>query len=613
MKQRIKKFSVNNYSKRAVSMILCLVMILSLAACSSDKKESSNKPQSSQATKPKEIDVQTKFDEFCDRLFAEYLEDDPLNAHFLVSNPADYGIEYDEDDYTLGEVSFESNDEDLESLQKYLRELNSFSRADLSADRQLTYDIISEYTRIQKELGDDAEIVNLFAPSVGIASNLSTIFNEYEFYDKKDVNEYLLFLKDTKRYMEQCIKFTQEQAAQGYFMTDKIADKAVDECKKHYDGKGKDLIESFEEKLDELKLNESEKNSYIKKQKDYIEKYYLPALKNAADSLKKLKGSSDNDGGLCNYGAVGNNYYSALVQEKTSSDMTPDDAIELLDGKLKEIITAMMLINADDYADYLNYNPDFEDADEILEFLVENIETSFPTPVTTNYTLKNMSETSENDMTAAYYVKSRIDDISINNIKVNDSSVGSNVTELYSTLAHEGFPGHMYQFTAMYANEDIPNIRKVLDFIGATEGWAQYASNCALQFLDTTDGVKDMIYMNTIFNYALIARVDLGVNYEGWTIDDTYDYLKSYIQVDDNFESEDNTASQLYYIAVGNPAEYLPYAVGYIKMLDMRDTAEKKLKNKFDEKEYHEFIINLGVAPFSVYESALNKWIKAQK
>lgn len=578
MKQRIKKFSVNNYSKRAVSMILCLVMILSLAACSSDKKESSNKPQSSQATKPKEIDVQTKFDEFCDRLFAEYLEDDPLNAHFLVSNPADYGIEYDEDDYTLGEVSFESNDEDLESLQKYLRELNSFSRADLSADRQLTYDIISEYTRIQKELGDDAEIVNLFAPSVGIASNLSTIFNEYEFYDKKDVNEYLLFLKDTKRYMEQCIKFTQEQAAQGYFMTDKIADKAVDECKKHYDGKGKDLIESFEEKLDELKLNESEKNSYIKKQKDYIEKYYLPALKNAADSLKKLKGSSDNDGGLCNYGAVGNNYYSALVQEKTSSDMTPDDAIELLDGKLKEIITAMMLINADDYADYLNYNPDFEDADEILEFLVENIETSFPTPVTTNYTLKNMSETSENDMTAAYYVKSRIDDISINNIKVNDSSVGSNVTELYSTLAHEGFPGHMYQFTAMYANEDIPNIRKVLDFIGATEGWAQYASNCALQFLDTTDGVKDMIYMNTIFNYALIARVDLGVNYEGWTIDDTYDYLKSYIQVDDNFESEDNTASQLYYIAVGNPAEYLPYAVGYIKMLDMRDTAEKSLK-----------------------------------
>lgn len=613
MKQRIKKFSVNNYSKRAVSMILCLVMILSLAACSSDKKESSNKPQSSQATKPKEIDVQTKFDEFCDRLFAEYLEDDPLNAHFLVSNPADYGIEYDEDDYTLGEVSFESNDEDLESLQKYLRELNSFSRADLSADRQLTYDIISEYTRIQKELGDDAEIVNLFAPSVGIASNLSTIFNEYEFYDKKDVNEYLLFLKDTKRYMEQCIKFTQEQAAQGYFMTDKIADKAVDECKKHYDGKGKDLIESFEEKLDELKLNESEKNSYIKKQKDYIEKYYLPAFKNAADSLKKLKGSSDNDGGLCNYGAVGNNYYSALVQEKTSSDMTPDDAIELLDGKLKEIITAMMLINADDYADYLNYNPDFEDADEILEFLVENIETSFPAPVTTNYTLKNMSETSENDMTAAYYVKSRIDDISINNIKVNDSSVGSNVTELYSTLAHEGFPGHMYQFTAMYANEDIPNIRKVLDFIGATEGWAQYASNCALQFLDTTDGVKDMIYMNTIFNYALKARVDLGVNYEGWTIDDTYDYLKSYIQVDDNFESEDNTASQLYYIAVGNPAEYLPYAVGYIKMLDMRDTAEKKLKNKFDEKEYHEFIINLGVAPFSVYESALNKWIKAQK
>lgn len=613
MRRNFKKTGVNKYGKRAVSIVLCLIMILSLAACSSDKKESSNKPQSSQATKPKEIDVQTKFDEFCDRLFAEYLEDDPLNAHFLVSNPADYGIEYDEDDYTLGEVSFESNDEDLESLQKYLRELNSFSRADLSADRQLTYDIISEYTRIQKELGDDAEIVNLFAPSTGVASNLPTLFSEYEFYDSEDVDEYLMFLKDTKRYMEQCIKFTQEQAAQGYFMTDKIADKAVDECKKHYDGKGKDLIESFEEKLDELKLNESEKNSYIKKQKDYIEKYYLPAFKNAADSLKKLKGSSESDGGLCNYGSVGNNYYSALVQEKTSSNMTPDDAIAMLDGKIKEIIAAMITMDPDDYSDYENYKPDFKTPNEILDFLSQKVETSFPAPVTTKYNIKNMSKTSENDMTAAYYVKSRIDDISVNNIKVNSSSVGYNVTELYSTLAHEGFPGHMYQFTAMYANEDIPNIRKVLDFIGATEGWAQYASNCALQFLDTTDGVKDMIYMNTIFNYALIARVDLGVNYEGWTIDDTYEYLKQYIQVDDDFENEDNTASQLHYIAVGNPAEYLPYAVGYIEMLDMRDKAEAKLKNKFNEKEYHEFIIDLGVAPFSVYEAELDKWLKAQK
>lgn len=613
MKQNFKKTGVNKYGKRAVSIVLCLIMILSLAACSSDKKESSNKPQSSQATKTKETDVQTKFDEFCDRLFAEYLEDDPLNAHFLVSNPTDYGIEYDEDDYTLGEVSFESNDEDLESLQKYLRELNSFSRADLSADRQLTYDIISEYIRIQKELGDDAEIVNLFAPSAGIVSNLSTIFNEYEFYDKKDVDEYLLFLKDTKRYMQQCIKFTQEQAAQGYFMNDKIADKAVDECKKHYDGKCKDLIESFEEKLDELNLNESEKNSYIKKQKEYIEKYYLPAFKNAADSLKKLKGSSENDGGLCNYGSVGNNYYSALVQEKTSSNMTPDDAIAMLDGKIKEIITAMITMDPDDYSDYQNYKPDFKTPNEILDFLSQKVEKSFPAPVTTKYNIKNMSKTSENDMTAAYYVKSRIDDISVNNIKVNSSSVGSNVTELYSTLAHEGFPGHMYQFTATYENKDIPNIRKVLDFIGATEGWAQYASNYALQFLDTTDGVKDMIYMNTMFNYALIARVDLGVNYEGWTIDDTYDYLKSYIQIDDNFESEDNTASQIYYIAVGNPAEYLPYAVGYIEMLDMRDTAEKKLKNKFDEKEYHKFIIDLGIAPFAVYKTELDKWIKVQK
>lgn len=607
-----KKFSVNKYCKRAVSIALCLIMIVSLAACSSDKTESSNKPQSSQAAESRVTDVQTEFDEFCNKMFAEYLEDDPFSAHFIVSNPADYGIKYDEDDYTLSDVSFGIGNEDFESLQKYLRELNSFSRADLSADRQITYDIISEYIRIQKEFGDDAEIVNLFAPSTGVTSNLPILFSEYEFYDSEDVDEYLMFLKDTKRYMEQCIQTTKEQSAKGYFMSDKIADKTIDECKKHYDGKGKELIECFEEKLDGLKLNVSEKNNYIKKQKEYIEKYYLPAFKSAADSLKKLKGSSENDGGLCNYGAVGNNYYGALVQEKTSSNMTPEDTIELLDGKINDIIKAI-LMDPDNYSDYENYKPDFDNANDILDFLVKNVEKSFPAPVTTNYNIKNMDETNETNLKVAYYITTRIDDISINNIKVNSSAVGSDVTELYSTLAHEGFPGHMYQFTGMFADKDIPNIRKVLDFIGATEGWAEYASNCALQFLDTTDGVKDMIYMNTILYYALIARVDLGVNYEGWTIDDTYEYLKQYIQVDDDFENEDNTALQIHYTAVGNPAEYLPYAVGYIEMLDMRDKAEAKLKNKFNEKEYHEFIIDLGVAPFNVYEAELDKWLKVQK
>ena len=178
-------------------------------------------------------------------------------------------------------------------------------------------------------------------------------------------------------------------------------------------------------------------------------------------------------------------------------------------------------------------------------------------------------------------------------------------TQMYTTLAHEGYPGHLYQFTASNANKDIPNVRKILSFIGATEGWAQYASKCTLDYLDTSEGIKKLIYANDILGYILYSMVDVGVNYNGWDYEKVKEYMSTALGSADS-ESVTAATKEAYDLARSNPGYFLPYTVGYLKMIDMRETAESELGSSFDAKEYHTFIMNLGITSIDVYEKALD-------
>lgn len=607
-----KAHNVKAIAKRFAAVVLCVFTAASFCACKKTQGSSQTIATSASDTKVAN-DVQSEFDEYCTELFVETIEDDAISAHFLISDPADYGIEFDDEDFTFGDQSVSEYDEDINSMRDDFAELKKFDREKLSHSQQITYDTLEDFFEIQTAFGDSIFLQNIFAPSTGIVSNLSIIFTEYQFYEKDDISQYLLLMRDMPRFIDQCLEFTRKQSEQGYFMSDKIADKAIAECKKHFESKGEDIISSFEEKLDSVALSKSEKENFIKTHKEYVEKYYLPPFKNAVYVLESLKGTGKNDGGLCNYGETGKKYYSALIRDNTSSDMTAQEVAELLDDTLKELISKFMVVSDKDYSEALEYQPDFEEPEEIVDFLIDNIGKDFPAPVTTNYDIKYMSKTSENDVGLAYYMKCRIDDTSVNNIKINSTFIDDNMLELYNTLAHEVYPGHLYQYTGFFADDSFHDVRKLLSFIGSTEGWSQYAAKCSLQYLDTSSGVKDVIYMNDLLNYVLIARVDVGVNYEGWDIEKVYDYLSSYVMVDDDFENEDNIVANIYYTAVGNAAEYIPYAVGYIKMNNMRALAEKELGKNFDAVKYHEFIASVGITSFDVYEDELDAWIDSQK
>lgn len=582
--------------KRVLCVVLAAVLSLSVTACSLFGKK-----------------AKLPFDEFCENLFVDAVSD-PLNAHFTISDEKAYGITFDKEDYNLGNFDLDEVDESYKAMRESYNELCAYDYDKLSEDQKVTYTCLKAYLEIQLAYEGSDIMYNVFAPNSGIFANLSTNFVEYVFYDKDDVDKYLIFLEDVKRFANESFAFARLQSDKGYFMADNTVDSAIEVCQDYLDAEVDPYIATFEAKINAMDLTDDEKQEYIEKNRKIVEENVRPSYEKAIDVLEELKGTAKNNGGLAGFGKEGKKYYEAIVMDKTSSSMTPDEVADYLEEKLTEAITELGLIqstNPNAVSEWSEYEPDERTPKEVLEFILSNMTKDFPKPATEKYNIEYQLPACEIEGTLAYYVTARIDDISVNNIKVNGSAVKDDALQLYTTMAHEGYPGHLYQFTGFY-DSDTANVRKVLDFICSTEGWAQYVSNVAVDYLDASDDVKRLIYIDNILSYIIPSRVDIGVNYEGWGLKETGEYLSNVYNISDDYEN-DPTVKYFYNFVVSEPGLLLPYTIGELKMNDLRDKAELELSDRFDALEYHTFIMECGIAPIAYYEDALSDWIDSKK
>lgn len=549
------------------------------------------------------------FSEYCDLLLADMIESDALSAHYSISDPEDYDVEFSEEDYNLGTVDMDEISEEYDQMRETLEKLESFKDKDLTKEEQITKACLVEYYETKLAYEGTDWLYNAFSPTNGITSALSTNFIEFVFYDEEDVEQYLLFLKDVPNYMESLYEFARTQSEMGYFMPDYVADQTIEACEQYLDAEVEPLLVTFEDKIDKLDISDGDKEEYIAINEEYVEEYYLPVYEDIIDLLEELKGTGINDGGLVGFGKDGKKYYEAIVREKASENIAPDELAEYLDDAMTEVINKMMEIydkDSDAYNEASSYTTDFETPEDALEFLQKQMDELFPEPLTEEYVIEYQNPACEVDGVLAYYVNCRIDDIDYNSIKVNGSAVEEGSIGMYLTIAHEGYPGHLYQYTSCYGNEDTLDVLKMLSFIGVSEGWAEYASICSLELLELSDTWQEMIYLDDVFTYIVCSRLDIGVNYEGWDINDAKNYLSDYLYVTDELVRD------LYYSAIADPGVYIPYTYGQLRMWELREMAEDELGKSFDVKEYHEFLTELGIVPFDIIEDELENWLDEQ-
>lgn len=543
------------------------------------------------------------FSAFLEELFQTKVTASTLNLHYTLKNPSDYGIT----DYpvTLGHFSSRENTKELDQT---LKKLGSFSSDALTKKQQFLYDLLSDYLSTQKKLGTYCLYEEPFIPSNGIQAQLPVLFAEYSFSGEQDIQDYLELLSKTDTYFTEIMDFEKEKAAAGLFMSDDNCSRIITECEEFIRNPNDNyLIETFEHRLSNMKgISKDQLLHYETQNKQIISDSVIPAYQKLIDGLSSLLGSGTNNWGLC-YDPDGKAYYELLVAADTGdADPVPEIAAKIEKHRDNDILTCAELIRQNpellstpSATELSNAEPE-----QILESLKQSMLSDFPEPPDAGYSIHYVDPCLQDYLAPAFYITSPIDDYSNNSIYINNSKKSTNISN-FTTLAHEGYPGHLYQ-TIMSYSYGMEPIQSLFNYPGYVEGWATYVEMQSYAYTGLPADSAALLMHNQSATLSLYATADIGIHYEGWTKPEIYQFWETY-GITDHDAIDEITG-----LIVSDPGNYLKYYVGYINFLDLRETIKSSQKNGCSLKDFHKTVLAMGPAPFSLLASYFDSFYEAQ-
>ena len=542
--------------------------------------------------------------------FKESVTSDTVTLHYTVANPADYDLEVPTATLGDAEISEEAIADDKKETEDELAELQEFDYDLLTGSQKYTYDVLKDYLDTNLESYDYTYLYEPFAYTSGLQTNMPINMSEYKFYNENDVQDYLALLEQLPDYYNKYLAFEQIKVDKGLFMNEHSASEVIRQCQE-FTAKPEQnlLIATFEDKVRGVEgLSEDQIQNYITKNHDIVMNSVIPCYDNVIKFFTANKDAGTNDLGLAGY-ENGKEYYAYLLKDKVGTDKTPEEVITWLDNALDDVLSEYQTVALSNYSAYEQYFNDagsslYDDKDplETINYFKDCFADRFPAMPDVNYKVENVHESLEDIVSPAFYVTTPIDAYNDNSIYLNMGSDGAG--DLWSTLAHEGIPGHMYQFT-YYLNTNPEPLRALLNFNGYTEGWATYVEMMSYEmYKDYPDACyADFERINSELNLLVSARIEIGVNYEGWDLEATQTYLSN-----NGFNSEG--AQDIMDYVIAEPVNYQMYVMGWQSFQELRDYAESALGDKFDEQAFHKVVLDAGPSQFFLIEKLVQQYVK---
>ena len=544
-------------------------------------------------------DADAEFEEYAEELFRSQAASNTFNLHYTLKEPEKYGIL--ESDVTFG--SYESNSDAVKAAAENMRQaLLEIAYDELDTQNKLTYDILIYQLRMMNRCADYLLYEEPLGLVSGVQTQLPVVLSEYQFYDREDVDTYLALLKTTGEYFDSLIRFEREKSEAGLFMPDYAADQVAEQCQAFIDmGNSNYLYSTFAERIEDVdELDEKEKSDYIQDNALMVNDYVIPAYEKLISEIQNLKGRGKNEKGLV-YLPGGEEYYELAVQMATGSDRSVEEMRDLTRRQITDDLEAMeevLGITADE-AQEAAASMEQESAELILSHLREELKNAFPEVPEVSLEVKFVPEEMEEHLSPAFYMIPAIDNTEENVIYINQAQMGDDLT-LFTTLAHEGYPGHLYQ-TVYYESTDPEPIRSVLDFGGYVEGWATYAEMGSYYLAPLSKEQATLLQKNSSIILGLYALADIGIHYDGWSRMDTAAFFSAYGITDAE------AVERIYDLIIGSPANYLKYYIGYVEFLELKKDWVREMGDDFSQKEFHEAVLKVGPAPFDIVEDYMWK------
>ena len=539
-----------------------------------------------------------QFRTFTRRLFQTEVSANTISLHYTLRSPSDYGIA--DIPATYGSLSSDPVAAKA-SVRNVLSSLQEFDPGTLSSENALTFKILDTYLENASTGTDYLLYQEPLGPVSGIHTQLPVLLSEYSFYDTQDVETYLALLKETPAYFDSVIRFEQKKAASGLFMPDYQVDSVLDTCQSFIDmGKENYLVSTFDERIASLDLlPENKKDSFRKENVKLVTEEIYPAYQNLITAIKSLKGKGTNEQGLSHF-PYGKKYYEYLVRQTTGCNESVSRLRLMTRAQILEDLNAMqkVLFPADaalTQASVLEQTP----PDSMLDDLRSKITDTFPEIPDVDFQVKYVPESMQDYLSPAFYMIPAIDNLTENVIYINNGQTASGLN-LYTTLAHEGYPGHLYQTVYFSASEPDP-IRSILDFGGYVEGWATYAEMMSYYLAPLSKTEASLLQKNSSVILGLYALADMGIHYDGWSVTDTVRFFSDY------GINDANAVQSVYELIIGSPANYLKYYIGYLKFYELKKEMADALGNQFSQKEFHRAVLDVGPAPFEIVYDEVEK------
>lgn len=583
-----------------------------------------------------------RFEAFTESIFEKEVSGNALNLHYSLAYPEKQGIHLSH--ATLGTISTDYS-KTTEQCKKYEEKLKSFSASSLSTKNQLTLDMLLLYYHTEASLDKNYLLEEPLDPSLGIQAQLPVLLAEYAFYDNQDITDYLNLLASLPDYFQSILTFEQAKSAAGYFMCDETLDRIQEQCRAFIQAPEDSYMqEIFAGKLKSYgRLSEKDQALLLQEHTKLLSQKVFPAYQQLIEGLEPLRHTGNNSGGLAHFSG-GRDYYQYLLQ----SQVGVYTSVETLEKRLTQQlswdsaqISAIIQKNPSVFT-ILKNKPDLPSMEpaKIMEILEQEIQKDFPTIGNVDFEIRSVHKSMEEFLSPAFYLTPPLDTGSPNVIYINYGRSISGL-ELFTTLAHEGFPGHLYQ-TVFFGRQTPSHIRYLIDSSGYVEGWATYVESYAYEYAanyldlsatntqsndsqsndsrstnsqdnnsqDNTSPTSSQIspaeltrltWLNRSVNLCIYSLLDVGIHYRGWSQSQTARFLGAFgIQ-------GASAVSEIYRYITETPANYLKYYVGYLNFLDLKEEQSVLQGNDFDLKTFHQQILDIGPVQFPVLKKYMNQ------
>lgn len=569
--------------------------------------------------------------DFSDQLFRYEITQDSITTAYHLRQPERYRIpslpatlsSFDAKEYEQAAASKGNN-----SIQNLLKQLQQLPHDSLSGSDSLCYDLMEQYLSLSSSLRQYPYYESLLGASTGVQVNLPVTLCEYPLTDASSVDTYLQILQQIPDYFNNVIRYETKRTSLGYPVPSFLSLATKQQIQTFLAGLRETdncFTETFSTRIQDIEsLSASQKKKCILQNKDIIRKSILPAYETLYAYCDRQTASIDSkqadtdtpatpdslidpdtDYGLCSLPS-GKDYYSYLVRQATGSSRSITDLITMTDHALQNTLGNVLNIALTDQTAYLYYcehplETYYNSPEAILEALSLMIRKDYPVLKTQpHYVIKQVPKSLAASLSPAFYMIPAMDDYSNNTIYINSLYTNDENGNLFTTLAHEGFPGHLYQ--TVYFNSTRPSpIRQILDYPGYVEGWASYVEMNIFPYLDYPlegNSLCKLYQSDMIINLALCSRIDLGVNYEGWTLNDTRHFFE-----ENGFR--DYYAENVYSYVVESPSNYLSYFIGYLEIEDLKSAYRNLKMENYSDQDFHKHFLDIGPADFDTIRKSL--------